>query len=167
MNYSQLIIESEAELIDLERAQKRATARDRVRFIRLLKTDQANSQAQAGQCIGLASRQSQRLWQTYRRHGLMALIEVQHGGQYKGKLTRDQLNQLSTHLQSDAISQLGQAQEFIEDTFAVKYSISGLSALFARQHIKPKTARPSNVRQVEGAIEEFKKLQPAKGHFFR
>lgn len=157
MNYSQLITETEAELTTLERAQKRATARDRVRFIRFLKTSQASSQAQAGEWIGLAPRQSQRLWQTYRQKGIVALVEAQHGGHYKGKLSADQLAQLTTHLTTDSVSQLSQVQEYLKTHYAISYTISGLSTLFARQGIKAKTARASNVRQAEGAVDEFKK----------
>ena len=109
MAYSQLISQSETEWIALEPTQKRATARDRVSFIGFLKTNQAHSQTQAGQLIGLAPRQSQRLWQTYRQKGLTGLGERRHGGQYRGNLSSTPLGQLTTHLQGDGVSQLRQA----------------------------------------------------------
>ena len=74
MNYAQLIIETEAELYQLEKRQSLAVERDRVRFLKLLKTGHATNQTTAGQAIGLGQRQAQRLWQLYRKTGLPALM---------------------------------------------------------------------------------------------
>jgi hypothetical protein len=73
MNYQAEITESEDDLIKLERSTKDGRARDRVRFIRLLKTGKAATQLQAGILIGLGIRQSQRVWQKYREAGIAAL----------------------------------------------------------------------------------------------
>lgn len=156
-NYVEFISESEADLFTIEHKQKLATARDRVRFIRFLKSRQARSQVQAGELIGLSPRQSQRLWQMYCQKGLAGLIGANHGGQYKGKLSHLQLEELKTYLRSDAISQLSQVQTYLKEGFGIDYSLSGLSVLFSRHGIKLKTARASNIRQAEGAVESFKK----------
>ena len=153
----EIISESEADLLAIEHKQKRAMARDRVRFIRFLKNQQAHSQAQAGELIGLSPRQSQRLWRMYCQKGIAGLIEANHGGQYKGKLSALQIEELKTYLRSDDVSQLSQAQTYLKENLGINYSLSGLSILFARHTIKLKTARPSNVRQAEGAVESFKK----------
>ncbi len=62
MDYQVEIAESVDYLRNLERAAKELKARDRVRFIRLLKIGKAMTQEQAGALIGLKVRQSQRLW---------------------------------------------------------------------------------------------------------
>ena len=160
MDYASLITQPEAELLELERTQSRADDRDRVRFLRYLKTNQARSQRAAGALLGVGERQSQRWWQAYRRCGLAGLVERGHGGQYKGKLSAEQLAGLEAHLREDGVGQLAQAQTFLKETYGLSYSLGGLSALFARHGIKPKRPRPTNVRQGEGAVEEFKKNSP-------
>lgn len=157
MNYAALIYQTEDELRAFERAQTRADDRDRVRFLRYLKTHQARSQRAAGELLGVGERQSQRWWQAYRRDGLAGLVERGHGGQYKGKLSAEQLAGLEAHLREDGVGQLHQAQAFIKETYGQQYSLGGLSALFTRHGIKAKRPRPTNVRQAEGAVEDFKK----------
>ncbi len=160
MDYARLISQTEGELLDLEGAQSRADDRDRVRFLRYLKTNQARSQRAAGVLLGVGERQSQRWWQAYRRDGLAGLVEGGHGGQYPGKLNAEQLEGLQAHLRADGVSQLAQVQTFVKDTYGLTYSLGGLSALFARHGIKLKRPRPTNVRQAEGAVEAFKKNSP-------
>lgn len=48
LDYNQLVQESTEELLQQEKAQSKAYLRDRVRFLRFLKTGVAKSQAQAG-----------------------------------------------------------------------------------------------------------------------
>ena len=46
---------------------------------------------------------------------------------------------------------------YLTGKLGVNYSISGVATLCKRLKIKLKTGRPVNVRQVPGAVEEFKK----------
>ena len=61
MNYAKLITESEDELAVLEKKQTQTINRDRVRFLKLLKTSQVTTQTAAGETIGIGQRQAQRL----------------------------------------------------------------------------------------------------------
>jgi transposase len=47
--------------------------------------------------------------------------------------------------------------EWIQNSFNVSYTQSGLSDSFSRLKIKLKTGRPVNVRQKAGDVEDFKK----------
>jgi transposase len=156
MNYQAEIIESEDDLIKLERSTKDGKVRDRVRFIRLLKTGQATTQQQAGMLIGLGIRQSQRLWQRYRQNGI-AILAV---GNYQGgtaKLTEVEQSRLKQRLKKDDIGSLEQARNCLEKEFGVSYTIGGVSYLFKRLKIKLKTGRPTNVKQNPAQTQEFKK----------
>ena len=159
MDYPSLIIESLEELAILEKSQSRALLRDRLRFIRLLKSGQASSQRQAGQLIGLQERQSQRLWQLYRQQGLKGLMSYPYQGTF-GKLSSDQLSRLRTYLKGDSVQTLADAQRYLQESCSVHYTISGISLLFKRLKIKLKTGRPTNVRQVEADLVAFKKTSP-------
>lgn len=156
MNYQTEITENEDDLIKLERSTKDGKARDRVRFIRLLKTGTATTQQQAGALIGLGIRQSQRLWQRYRQNGI-AVLAV---GNYQGstaKLSEAEQSRLKQRLKKDDISSLEQAQNYLQQEFGISYTIGGVSYLFKRLKVKLKTGRPTNVNQDPAQIQQFKK----------
>jgi len=156
MNYSALIVESEAELRVLEKKYKKAVERDRIRFLKVLKTGQATTQLAAGQTIGIGERQAQRLWQSYRKAGLMALMPPPERRGW-GKLSTQQMSHLRRFLQDDQAQTLAHIQAYLAGSLGVMYSISGVGSLCQRLKIKSKTGRPVNVRQAPGAVEGFKK----------
>ncbi|GAB3225250.1 helix-turn-helix domain-containing protein [Spirosoma arcticum] len=156
MDYSRHITESVSELKQLETRQKLARDRDRVRFLRLLKEKTASSQGQAGETINLAQRQSQRLWQTYTQFGICGLIGQPHQPGF-GKLSATQISQLQAWLRLDQAQTLTHIQTYVQQRWAITYSISGLSRLCNRLKIKTKTGRPVNRRQKPWDAEVFKK----------
>lgn len=156
MDYQVEISETSDHLRKLERAAKDLKVRDRVRFIRLLKIGKATTQEQAGVLIGLKVRQSQRLWKQYREDGLSAMCQNNYVGR-KAKLSRVQEDQLRRRLEGDDIGTLARARGCLKEEFLVDYTISGVSALFARMKVKLKTGRPSNVKQDSEQMEEFAK----------
>lgn len=156
MDYSTRITESVAELKQIEARQKLARDRDRVRFLRLLKEKTVSSQQQAGEAINRAQRQSQRLWQAYTQNGINGLI----GQAYRpgfGKLSATQISQLQAWLRLDQAQILTHIQTYIQQRWAITYSISGISKLCNRLKIKTKTGRPVNRRQNPADRESFKK----------
>ena len=100
MDYFQLIRESEEFLQSQEHLASQAQVRDRIRFLRLLKTGQASSQSAVGLLIGIATRQSQRLWQIYRQSGFSGLLSTHYQPSF-GKLSAHQISILLTFLRSD------------------------------------------------------------------
>jgi hypothetical protein len=76
-----------------ERHAGKAIVRDRIRFLRLLKSGQYVSQRAAGQAIGLQERQSQRLFQLYRQQGYAGLTSPGYLHRL-GKLSCSQISQL-------------------------------------------------------------------------
>ena len=131
MNYQVEISESIEYLRQLERATKDLKARDRVRFIGLLKIGKATTQAQAGALVGLQVRQSQRLWKQYREGGLSAMCQSNYvGGQ--AKLSPVEQEQLRRRLRGDDIGTLEQARRYLKEEFAVDYTVGGVSCLFQR-----------------------------------
>lgn len=156
MDYSTRITQSVDELRQLETQQKLARQRDRIRFLRLLKEGTARSQSQAGQAIGLALRQSQRIWKSYLQTGINGLIEPNYQPAF-GKLSAAQLAQLQAWLRLDQAQTLEHIQAYLRQRWVINYSISGISKLCKRLKIKTKTGRPVNRRQDPAAPEAFKK----------
>jgi len=156
MNYQETITESREHLLKLERATKDFKARDRVRFLRLLKTGKAATQKEAGALIGLQVRQSQRLWKQYRETGLRAMARSNYTGG-AAKLNKEQQAQFVERLKQDDIWRLEQARLFLQQECGVSYTVGGVSVLCRRLKIKLKTGRPQNVKQKAAELDEFKK----------
>ncbi len=156
INYQEKIKESVAELVILEKAQKQARQRDRVRFVRYLKAGQAKTQPQAGAMIGLQRRQSQQLWQQYARQGLQGLVFTGYKGGW-AKLSSIQQAHLLQRLDQDDIATQGQLRDWLQQEMGVVYSQSGISVLLSRLKVKLKTGRPVNVRKDKAGEVVFKK----------
>lgn len=156
LNYQELIGEEAAELLRIEKEQKQARLRDRVRFIRLLKEGTAQTQQQAGQMVGLGLRQSQLLWRQYRGQGLLSLLQTRHKGSW-AKLDSSQQARLLQRLDSDDVCTQKQLNGWLEAEMGISYSQSGLSMLLSRLSVKLKTGRPVNVRKDEAGGAAFKK----------
>lgn len=157
MNYADKIREDVDFLQKTEKRQTSAINRDRVRFLRLLKTGQANTQSAAGAAVGLCQRHAQRLWHTYQKGGFQALM-TEPARHSLGKLSSVQMSQLRQFLFDDQAQRLQDIQAYLAGSLGVKYTIGGVSALCKRLKIKQKTGRPVNVRQQPGAIAFFKKI---------
>lgn len=156
MNYADKITQNLDELLALEKKQTTARLRDYVRFLRLLKTGEATTQSQATHQLNLSLRQGQRLWQRYQQKGLSGLIQSQYVP-YWGKLSATQISQLRAYLLTDQAQTLAHIQTFLADSFAIHYTIGGISELCKRLKIKAKSGRPVNLRQEPGAVQAFKK----------
>lgn len=154
INYQEKIKESVAELVILEKAQKQARQRDRIRFVRYLKAGQAKTQPQAGAMIGLQRRQSQQLWQQYASQGLQSLVFTGYKGGW-AKLSSTQQARMLQRLDQDDIATQGQT--WLEQEMGITYSQSGISVLLARLKVKLKTGRPVNVRKDKAGEVVFKK----------
>jgi transposase len=156
MDYEATIKEKIEELTCLEKTTKDLKGRDRVRFLRLLKSGEASSQLQAGRMIGLKLRQSQRLWQRYQKLGIEEFIKSRYEGR-QSKLSEAEKAILEDRLKKDDVQSLQQAQEYLAQKFGVDYTIGGVSNLFQQMKIKLKTGRPRNYRQDKAETEDFKK----------
>jgi transposase len=131
MDYGLIIIEDVDFLVSQERLASKSQVRDRIRFLGLLKTGQAQSQAGAGLHIGLAIRQSQRVWQSYQERGFACLLSTAYQHSF-GKLSARQISILLSFLGSDQASKLEELQAFMRSSFGVNYSLSGISKLFTQ-----------------------------------
>ena len=154
--YHSLIQEEASALLLIEKEQRQARIRDRVRFIRLLKEGAAKTQEQAGELVGLKLRQSQLLWKQYRSQGLGSLLQTRHKGSW-ARLDSQQQARLLQRLDSDDVCTQRQLMAWLEAEMGVRYSQSGLSMLLSRLRVKLKTGRPVNVRKDEAGEMAFKK----------
>lgn len=156
MDYAARITQTTDELQQLEKQQTNVANRDHVRFLRLLKQQQARSQKQAAQLINLGLRQGQRIWAKYLSGGIDALIEVRSQA-YVGKLSFTQISHLRQFLLDDQAHSLADIQAYLAGSHGVNYTIGGVSAVCKRLKIKKKTGRPVHSHQKPDAVEDYKK----------
>lgn len=156
IDYRSVITESEEELLLLERQQSHVKSQDRIKFIRLLKSELCQTQEEAGRCIGVKRTQSQQVWRDYMAGGINQLIKSPMKRGF-GKLSSHQLSLLRARLSSHDICTQVQLKEWLVCQFNVHYTQAGISSLLKRLKIKLKTGRPSNVRKDEQAEKAFKK----------
>ena len=156
MNYALKIQEDLLTLQTSEKKQIKAQYRDYVRFLRLLKSGDAKTQAQAAQAINLTLRQGQRIWKQYQQNGLQALITPPKSP-YIGRLSTTQISHLRRFLMDNQANTLADIRNYLSGSLGVNYTIGGVFDLCKRLQIKRKTARPVHAHQPPGAIEAFKK----------
>lgn len=156
MNYSLKIQEDLLTLQTTEKKQTKAQYRDYVRFLRLLKSGEAKTQAQAAQAINLTLRQAQRIWKNYQQNGLQKLISPPQST-YIGKLSTTQISHLRRFLMDDQASTLTDIRDYLSGSLGVNYTIGGVFDLCKRLGIKVKTGRPVHAHQPAGAVEIYKK----------
>ncbi len=156
LDYRKAIQESKGRLFSLERRQTKALLRDRMRFLRLLKSGECTTQAQAGQAIGLGLRGAEKLWKKYCREGVDGLLRYPYQGR-KEKLSEEQKQQLHEELSKDSIQGLKQACQYVAEQSGVQYSLSAMHYVFKRLKVKKKTGRPVHYRKDEKGEKRFKK----------
>ncbi len=156
MNYAEIITETDEELERVKKKQKLVQFQNRVRFLLLLKSGVARTQAEAGAAVGWKLRQSQKIWRLYSVGGL---AEVLHKPQRWGfgKLSSHEIARLHNYTAQFGADSLREVREYLEQTCGVSYSIGGVSALCGRLKIKLKTARPANAKKDLGKVEAYKK----------
>ena len=156
LDYRKAITESEEKLRTLERRQSNALLRDRVRFLRLLKSGACTSQAQAGKVIGIKLRASEQLWRKYREERLEGLLHYPYRGK-KEKLSQAQKQALENELLNDQMQTLEQVRAWVMQQSGVHYCVSGIYYVLERLKVKKKTGRPQYYDKDKEGERRFKK----------
>lgn len=159
LDYKKLIKETETEItLLMDKKGQSVRSKERLQFLLLLKTGECLTQETAGQRIGIKSRQSQILWSIYQKEGLGALVANRYKGGNNTRLDKAQDAALLARLDKDDCVTQGQIIAYVNQTFQVKYTPSGMSRKLKRLKVKAKTGRPVNVRKDEEGEKVFKKL---------
>lgn len=161
IDYQQAIAESAADLLTLERQCRGAGVADRVKMLRLLKSDAYPSQRQLAAVLGYTERQLRRWWRIYTHGGLTALLHRAPPGGRAERLDAAALVALEAEMKAGRIGRLRDAQQFLAERCGIHYhGVSGLSRLCQRHGIKLKTGRRRHRRTDPEAPAAFKKTSP-------
>jgi len=156
MNYAQIITETDEELQRVEKKQKLVQLQNRLRFLFLLKSGAAKTQAAAGAAVGWKLRQSQKVWRLYSAGGLAEVLRQPRRWGF-GKLSSHEIARLHNYTAQFGADSLTEVRDYLEQACGVRYTIGGVSALCARLKIKLKTARSANALKDVVKVEAYKK----------
>lgn len=135
-HYPEQIRESEEYLERLERSLRGQAVCDRVKMLRLLKSQAYDSRRTLAPVLGYSERQLQRWWKIYKRGGMEELIEEKAVGGSTERITDAAWASLSAAMRSGHVKQLKEAQAFLLDRFDIEYqSLQGLSDMIKRRTI--------------------------------
>lgn len=156
INYAEQIKESASELYVLERKASAAIVRDRLRFLRLLKSGAALTPPQAGEAVNFKRAWCYQLWNRYHENGLPALADYPFKGT-KPRLDAEKAAQFKVSLATDDITKLADAVQLLKHQYDITYTVGGMCYVMKRLGIKKKTGRPSHIHKDEQAVADFKK----------
>lgn len=158
LNYLEIIRESEAELLALEKKHRASPYGQRFRMLRLLKSGRCRSIQQIADTLGYSLRQCQRWLELYRQGGIDGLTSgqsVQRGG--SERMTEAAWEALNEALARDEIGSYAQARTLLTEQGVVYKDESSIFRLFKRHRIKAKTGRYQHQKADPEAQEAFKK----------
>lgn len=159
LDYRVTIQEPLDELEQLERQYRGSKVGPRVQMLRLLKSGQAKTQPDCARLLGFSLSGIESWWQTYKRDGLSALLEMPHYAGKPSQITQQAWEALKAKMEAGEIATLEQARQYLNQQWGTHYqSVNGIHWQFKRFKVKLKTGRPRHRRAEPQAQADFKKL---------
>src|SRR5215217_7933688 len=110
IHYSQVIEEDAQELKELERYHRYTHLFQRVRMLRLLKTEECTNLGEAARALGYSWGQCHRWFASYKKGGLQEL------------LTPEAFEELQEAMKREEIATISQADEFLRERHGIEYA---------------------------------------------
>jgi transposase len=164
IHYSEVIEEDPQELKELERYHRYTHLFQRVRMLRLLKTQESTNLGEAAEALGYSWRQCQRWFKSYKRGGLEELLKSRVSERGRQELvTPEAFEDLKEAMKRGEIATISEADEFLRLKHGIEYSHpDGVGQLLRRRKVKKKTGRPRHEEADPDEQEAFKKTSPLR-----
>jgi transposase len=162
--YSRVITQDLDDLKELEKYHRYSHLFQRVRMLRLLKSEECSSMGEAARALGYSWRQCQRWFAFYRKGGIEELLKSRvHERGRQELVTPEALEDLKGAMKMGEIATIGQADEFLRERHGIEYAHpDGVGQLLRRHKIKSKTGRPRHEEADQGEQDAFKKTSRAR-----
>ncbi len=159
--YSRAITEDLEDLKELEKYHRYSHLFQRVRMLRLLKSQECPNLGEAAQALGYSWRQCQRWFASYQNGGIEELLKSRvHERGRQELVTPEAFEDLKEAMKRGEIATIGQADEFLRDRHGIEYAHpDGVGQLLRRHKVKLKTGRPRHEEADQEEQEAFKKLR--------
>jgi transposase len=161
IHYSQVIKEDPQELKELERYHRYTHLFQRLRMLRLLKSQECTNLGEAARALGYSWRQCQRWFASYRQGGIEELLKSRVDERGRQELvTPEAFEELQEAMKRGEIATISQAHRFLSER-GIEYSHpDGVGQLLRRRKVKLKTGRPRHEKADPNEQEAFKKTLP-------
>src|SRR5215213_2737411 len=162
--YSQVIAEDPEELKELEKYHRYSHLFQRLRMLRLLKSEQCSNLGEVARALGYSWRQCQRWFASYQKDGMEELLKSRvHERGRQELVTPEALEDLKETMKLGEIATIGQADEFLRERHGIEYAHrDGVGQLLRRHKIKLKTGRPRHEEADQEEQDAFKKTSRAR-----
>lgn len=160
--YSKVIKEDPQELKELEKRHRYTHLFQRVRMLRLLKSEECRNLGEAAQTLGYSWRQCQRWFASYNKGGLEELLKSRVSERGRQELvTPEAFEDLEEAMKRGEIATIAQADEFLRSRHGIEYAHpDGVGQLLRRRKVKKKTGRPRHEKADPEEQEAFKQTSP-------
>jgi transposase len=162
IHYSRVIEEDPQRLKELEKYHRYSHLFQRVRMLRLLKSERCSNLGEAAKALGYSWRQCQRWFASYQEGGIEELLKSRVGERGRQELvTPEAFEDLKEAMKKGQIATIGQADEFLRERHGIEYAHpDGVGQLLRRHKVKLKTGRPRHEKADQQEQEAFKKTSP-------
>jgi transposase len=159
--YPQVITEDLDDLKELEKYHRYSHLFQRLRMLRLLKSEQCSNLGEAARALGYSWRQCQRWFASYQQGGIEELLKSRVDERGRQELvTPEAFEELQEAMKKGEIATIGQAHRFLSER-GIEYSHpDGVGQLLRRRKVKLKTGRPRHEKADPEEQEAFKKSLP-------
>jgi transposase len=162
IHYSRVIEEDIEELKELEKYHRYTHLFQRVRMLRLLRSEECRSLGEAALALGYSWRQCQRWFASYQKGGIEELLKSRVSERGRQELvTPEAFADLEEAMKRGEIATIGHADEFLRQRHGIEYAHpDGVGQLLRRRKAKLKTGRPRHEKADPEEQEAFKKTSP-------
>jgi transposase len=160
--YPQVIEDDPQQLKELEKRHRYSHLFQRVRMLRLLKSEECTNLGEAAQALGYSWRQCQRWFRSYQEGGIEELLisRVSERGRQE-LVTEEAFEDLKEAMKKGQIATISEADEFLRERHGIQYAHpDGVGQLLRRRKVKLKTGRPRHEEADPEQQEAFKKTSP-------
>jgi transposase len=164
IHYSQLIEEDPQHLKELERYHRYTHLFQRLRMLRLLKSEECRNLGEAARALGYSWRQCHRWFKSYNKGGLEELLKSRLSERGRQELvTQEAFADLQEAMKRGEIATISEADQFLRERHAIHYAHpDGVGQLLRRRKVKKKTGRPRHEEADPEEQEAFKKSLPLR-----
>jgi transposase len=161
IHYSRLIEEDPQRLKELEKYHRYTHLFQRVRTLRLLKSEECTNLGEAAEALGYSFRQCQRWFRSYQQGGLEELLKSRVSERGRQQLvTQEAFADLQEAMKRGEIATISEADGFLRERHGIEYAHpDGVGQLLRRRKVKLKTGRPRHEEADPEKQEAFKKLR--------
>jgi transposase len=164
IHYSRVIEEDPQRLKELEKYHRYTHLFQRLRMLRLLKSEECTNLGEAAEALGYSWRQCQRWFRSYQQGALQELLKSRVSERGRQELvTQEAFEDLEEAMKRGEIATIAQADGFLRERHGIEYAHpDGVGQLLRRRKVKLKTGRPRHEKADQKEQEAFKKTSPLR-----